>query len=279
MGKFLVGCDVGTSGSKSVVMDDEGKVLGSAYIEYSLITKRPGWAEQDPEWYWNAIADTIQISLKQAGIDPADIRGVSISALAPACILVDRDLKPLQMGHIWMDRRGTEQAKWIVENIGVERATEKSANPVDPYFATIKLMWERDNRPDLYKKAYKIQTAADYPAMKLTGRAVTDYSNASLFGAGYDTVNRKWDYDLLEEMGLDPDKFPESFACSEVIGEVTAEAAARTGKKERRSWPGPWTRPPHILRAAPWIPAISPSQWERQAVWALCITRPGLQKI
>ncbi|MEI6102169.1 MAG: FGGY family carbohydrate kinase, partial [Eubacteriales bacterium] len=143
MGNFLVGCDVGTSGSKSVLIDECGTVLGSAYIEYPLVTERPGWAEQDPEWYWNAIADTIKSCIVQSGVDHAEIRGVSISALAPACILVDKDLRPLQRGHIWMDRRGTQQARWVLEHIGEERATQKCMNPVDPYFATIKLMWER----------------------------------------------------------------------------------------------------------------------------------------
>ena len=69
-------------------------------------------------------------------------------------------------------------------------------------------MWEKNNRPDLYDKTYKLQTAADYPCMKLTGKAVTDYSNASLIGIAFDIVNRKWDTGLLEEIGLDPDKLP-----------------------------------------------------------------------
>ncbi|HOE67456.1 MAG TPA: FGGY-family carbohydrate kinase [Candidatus Hydrogenedentes bacterium] len=236
MADFLVGCDVGTGGTKAVVMDTEGNVLGTHYIEYPLITaknpdeKYPGAkAEHDPEWYWNAVADTIQVSIKQSKVNPKDIKGVSISALSPACILVDKDLNPLQNAHIWMDRRATAECDWLKKNIGEERIFKLSANPTDPYYATAKLMWEKNNRPDLYKKAYKFQTAADYPCMKLTGKAVTDYSNASLIGIAFDIVNRKWDNDLLVEIGLDPDKFPEAFPCDEVIGEVTREAAERTG--------------------------------------------------
>ncbi len=232
MGNYLIGTDVGTGGTKSVLIDEGGNVLGSAYIEYGLITKRPGWAEQDPEWYWNAVADTIKQCIDQSGVDNSEIRGVSISALAPACILVDKDLKPLQYSHIWMDRRGTAEAQWVKDNIGEERAAEKSGNPVDPYFATIKLLWEKNNRPELYKKAYKIQTAADYPVMKLTGRAVTDYSNASLFGVGYDIINKTWDEEMVERLGLDMEKLPESYPCDEIIGEVTAQAAQRTGLKK-----------------------------------------------
>lgn len=232
MANFLVGCDVGTSGTKSVVMDEEGSVLGSHYVEYPLITARPGWAEHNPQWYWDAVADTIGASLSQSKIDPGEVRAVSVSALSPACILVDRDLKPLQYGHIWLDRRATAECRWIGEKVGDERVFQLSGNPIDPYYAAAKLMWERNNRPDLYRKAYKLQTAADYPVMMLTGRAVTDYSNASLIGICFDIVNKKWDTDMMEELGLDPGKFPEPYPCDEVIGEVTREAAARTGLRE-----------------------------------------------
>ena len=232
MANYLVGSDIGTSGAKSVVMSEDGRILGSAYQEYPLITPRPGWAEHEPEWYWDAVADTIQASPTQAGIDPGEVRGVGISAFSPACILVDRQLRPLQNSHIWMDRRGTAQADWVREHIGVERATCRSANPIDPYYASIKFLWERDQRPELYKKTYKILTAADYVTMRLTDVAVTDYSNASLFGVGSDIVNRCWDMEVIEEMGLDPDKFPDIYPCEAVIGEVTAAAAERTGLKK-----------------------------------------------
>ena len=236
MAQYLVGCDVGTGGTKAVVMDVEGAVLGTHFIEYPLITtktsaeKFPGAkAEHKPKWYWNAVADTIKISIQRSGVNPKDIKGVSISALSPACILVDKDLQPLQNAHIWMDRRATVECDWLRKNIGEERIFNLSANPIDPYYATAKLMWEKNNRPDLYEKTYKFQTAADYPCMKLTGKAVTDYSNASLIGIAFDIVNRRWDKDLIKEIGLDPDKFPEPYPCDEIIGEVTKEAAERTG--------------------------------------------------
>ena len=236
MAEFLVGCDVGTGGTKAVVMALDGEVLGTHFVEYPLITTKdanedfPGAkAEHDPEWYWKAVATTIGESIRQSKVSPKEIKGVSISALSPACICVDRDLRPLANGHIWMDRRATSECDWIKANVGEERVFKLSANPVDPYYATAKLMWERNNRPDLYKKTYKLQTAADYPCLRLTGKAVTDYSNASLIGIAFDIVNRKWDMGLLEEMGMDPAKFPEPYPCDEVIGEVTREAAEQTG--------------------------------------------------
>jgi xylulokinase len=236
MAGFLVGCDVGTGGTKAVVMATDGTVVGSHYIEYPLITQKnsedrfPGAkAEHDPELYWNAVADTIRISILNGKVNPSDIKGVSISALSPACILVDSDLRPLQNAHIWMDRRATVECDWLRSHIGEDRIFQLSANPVDPYYATTKLMWEKNNRLELYKKTYKVQTAADYPCLKLTGKAVTDYSNASLFGIVFDIVNRRWNEELIEEVGLDPSKFPDPYPCDEVIGEVTREASQQTG--------------------------------------------------
>ncbi|HHY45784.1 MAG TPA: FGGY-family carbohydrate kinase [Firmicutes bacterium] len=229
MTKYLVGCDIGTGGTKAVVMSSDGEVLGNHFVEYPLITPRPGWAEHDPEWYWNAVAETIRVAIQRSRVSNRDIVGVSLSALSPACILVDKDLKPLQNAHIWMDRRATAECKWLKENIGDDRVFELSGNPIDPYYATAKLMWEKNNRPELYSRSYKMLTAKDYPMMKLTGQPVTDYSNASLIGIAFDIRKRRWDEDLIEEIGLDVEKFPEVHPCDEVIGEVTPEAAAATG--------------------------------------------------
>ena len=231
MANYFVGCDIGTSGTKSCVMAEDGQVLGAHYIEYPLYTPFPSWAEHNPDDYWNACADTIRASIQQANINASEIRGVCVSALSPGCILVDKDLKPLQYSHIWMDRRGVKQSNWLKEHIGDDRVFELSANPIDPYYGTVKLMWERDNRPELYRKAYKMQTAADYPTMKLTGKAVTDFSNAALIGIAFDMKKKAWDTAMLEEIGLNPELFPEPYACDDIIGEVTREAAERTGLK------------------------------------------------
>ena len=231
MANYFCGCDVGTSGTKACIMNEEGVILGTHYIEYKLYTPHPSWAEHDPEDYWKAVAGTIKASIQKANVDPAEIRGVSISALSPGCILVDKDLKPLQYSHIWMDRRGVKQSLWLKEHIGDERVFQVSANPIDPYYGVVKLMWERDNRPELYKKAYKMQNTADYPVMKLTGKAVTDFSNAALDGIAFDMRKKVWDTAMLEEIGLDPDKLPEAYACDEIVGEVTKEAAEATGLK------------------------------------------------
>ena len=127
MAEYLVGSDVGTGGTKSVVMDTDGNTLGQHCIEYPLITNNLGYAEHDPEWYWSAVAETIYKAITDSKINPKNIKGVSVSARSPACILVDRELKPLQLAHIWMDRRSTAQCQWLKDNIGEERIFQISA--------------------------------------------------------------------------------------------------------------------------------------------------------
>ncbi|MED4909375.1 FGGY-family carbohydrate kinase [Brevibacillus centrosporus] len=229
---YLVGCDIGTGGTKAVVIDLRGSVKGTHYIEYPLITPRPGWAEHHPDTYWDAVVKTIKLSLEKAKINPSQVLGVGLSAMSPACILVDKDLNPLQNSHIWMDRRGTAESMQIKAQIGDDEVFRVSGNPIDPYYATVKLLWEKNNRPELYNKAHKMLTAKDYPLMKLTGQPVTDYGNASLIGVAFDIVKKEWNRPMLQELGLDVDKFPEVFPCDEVVGYVTREAAALTGLVE-----------------------------------------------
>ncbi len=232
MGGYLIGCDIGTGGTKAVVMDTKGKVLGSHYVEYALIIPRAGWAEHEPDQYWRAVAETIRVSIDKSRVNSQKILGVGLSALSPACILVDKDLNPLQNAHIWMDRRAIKESQWLKENIGEKRIFEVSANPIDPYYGVTKLMWEKNNRPELYKKAYKMLNAKDYPLMKLTGKAVTDYSNASTDGIVFDIRKKKWDEDLVKEIGLDVGKLPDLYPCDKVVGKVGKEAARITGLVE-----------------------------------------------
>lgn len=232
MKKYLVGCDIGTGGTKAVVMDLHGQVLGHHFVEYCLHTPQPGWAEHDPEVYWQAAAETIRVAIESSGVSPKDIGGVGLSGMSPACILVDENHKPLRPSHIWMDRRAITQSEWIKKEIGEDAIFELSANPVDPYYGITKLMWERDNAPAAYERAYKVLNPKDYPLLKLTGKAVTDYSNAALMGICFDIRRRRWDEDMVKRLGIRYDVLPELYPCDEVVGEVTAEAAQVTGLAE-----------------------------------------------
>jgi len=229
---YLIGCDLGTGGAKSIVVDLEGRVLSSHFVEYDLIIPRPGWAEQNPEWYWKAAAETIKTSLQKAKVRSEDILAVGLSSLAPACILVDKDFKPLQNSHIWMDRRATGECEWLKKNIGDKKVFELTGNPIDPYYAITKLMWEKNNRPDLYKKACWMLNVKDYVVLRLIHKPLTDYSHAALGGIAFDIRKRSWNKELLKEIGIDEKKLPPAYPCDEIVGKVTKEAATFTGLKE-----------------------------------------------
>ncbi len=240
----LIGCDIGTSGTKSVVMNTSGKVLGSHYIEYPLITSGVDkekfnigvMAEHRPEEdYWYAVKETMKVAIKEAkrtdkNFSEKDILGISVSELSPVLILVDKEHKPLQNGHIWMDRRGVEQVKFVEDKLGYDHVFKRSANCIDPYFGVIKLLWEKDNRPKLYEKAIAFLNAKDYANMKLTGNIhVKDYSNCTLDGITFDAIKREWNDDDISTLGLDRSKFPDAFACDEIIGEVNESASKEIG--------------------------------------------------
>lgn len=229
MGKFLIGCDIGTSGAKAVIADEEGKVYGSCYVEYPLYSPRTGWFEHDPEDYWRVFKKNMQEILRQSKVKPSEVAGISVSACSPCCILVDRKGNPLKRSPIWMDRRAVDECEFIRNIYDDDEIFRVSANPLDPHSGAVKLLWEKNHNPDIYKETYKMLNPANFITMKLTGKFVTDYSNASLTGIVFDIVKRKWRTDMLERLEMDPDKLARLAPCHEVVGEVTKEAAAECG--------------------------------------------------
>jgi sugar (pentulose or hexulose) kinase len=230
---YLLGCDVGTGGAKSVVIDEKGTVLGSHFVEYPLHTPRPGIAEQDPEMLWRAGADSVRLAVDKAGVAPRDVVALGLSAQSPGCVLIDAHRQALRPAHIWMDRRATEQCHWISENIGEEAIFAVTGNNViDPYFAMTKLMWERDNEPDLYRRAIKSLNQKDFIMLRLTGEMVTDPCNAALIGMAYDARQNDWNTDMLQRLGVERSKLPDIRGYEAVVGRITPEAAEQTGLLE-----------------------------------------------
>ena len=229
MAKFLIGCDIGTSGAKAILADAEGKVYADYYVEYPLYSPKAGWFEHDPEDYWRVFKKNIAEILKKSEIDPHEIAGISVSACSPCCVLVDREGNALKRSPIWMDRRAQEECEQIRNIYDDEEIFQVSANPLDPHSGAVKLLWEKNHNPELYRKTYKMLNPANYIAMKLTGEFVTDYSNASLIGIVFDIVKREWRGDMAEKLGIDLDKFARLTPCHEIAGEVTKKAAEECG--------------------------------------------------
>ncbi len=228
---MLIGVDLGTERAKAAVFDEEtGRFVAEARREYPTFFPKPGWAEQEAEDWWRAVAYVIREVISKARINPGEVRGISISSQRETFVLVDGEGRPLIRGITWMDRRSLKQAEWIRREVGVRSIYERTGIVVDPTFTATKLMWLKENRPEVVKKARWLLQPKDYIVYRLTGRVVTDYSAASRTML-LDVKRLDWSDSVLEDLGLSDlsHVLPELHYSDEVIGEITEEAAKATG--------------------------------------------------
>lgn len=176
MASYLMGIDYGTGGAKSVIIDTEGNVLGYAFREYPIINKKPSWSEHDPELYWEIACEIIKEAINKAQINPRDIKGIGTSSALPSLVMVDKNGDPINLAYNLMDRRATEEVQWLKDNIGEERIFKISANRLDDHPTIVNLMWEKNKRPESYKKINKALTIDGFIRLKLTGKATLNYS-------------------------------------------------------------------------------------------------------
>lgn len=229
MPHYLLGIDYGTGGAKACIINLGGEVLGFAFEEYPFIHEKPGWSEHDPVLYWEIAIRLIKQVIAQAHVDPKEIRGIACSSALPSLVMVDREHNPIHRAYNLMDRRATEQVAWLKENIGEDRIFQISANRLEDHPTLVNLMWERNNRPESYKRIYKALTIDGFITLRLTGKAVLSYSAAGFYGVAYNVRESRFEKPLLQEIGLDPDMMPDLFRCEEIVGEVTQKAADETG--------------------------------------------------
>lgn len=228
MGKYLLGIDIGTSACKVAVFERSGKVLALSNQPYSLYYPHPGWVEQNPEEWWDAICDGIQDVLTRTGIAPEEIAGIGIDGQSWSAIPVDRDGNCLHNTPIWMDTRARDICKRVVDEVGFDTIFEVSGNGFEPSYTTPKMIWFQEQMPDVYDKTYKFLQSNSYIAMKLTGVMTMDISQG--YGVHFfDMKTCTYKEELAGKMGLTAEKLPVPVPCHQVIGEVTKEAAARTG--------------------------------------------------
>lgn len=228
MGNLLLGIDIGTSACKVAIFEKSGKVLAQSNQPYQLYYPNPGWVEQDPEEWWSAICDGIKDVLKQSGIAAEEIAGIGIDGQSWSAIPVDKDGNCLHNTPIWMDTRARDICKRVVDEVGFDTIFEVAGNGFEPSYTTPKMIWFKENMPEIYEKTYKFMQSNSYIAMKLTGAMTMDMSQG--YGVHFfDMKTCTYNEDLAEKLGLSVDKVPEIVPCHQVIGEVTEEAAKLTG--------------------------------------------------
>ena len=229
--RYVIGVDIGTSGTKTVLFDEKGNAVSSFLVEYPLYQPKIGWAEQDPEDWWNATYTSINNVIKQSGVNPADIKGIGLSGQMHGLVMLDKDGNVLRKSIIWCDQRTTAEADELTEKVGKERLVEITGNPALTGFTAAKILWVQKNEPELYAKTAKILLPKDYIRYKLTGEYATEVSDASGMQL-MDIKNRCWSDEVLEKLNIEKNLLGKMYESCEVTGKVHQEAAKLTGLNE-----------------------------------------------
>ncbi len=230
--KYLIGLDVGTSGAKCIMIDETGKVVASSTQEYPLSTPRPGWAEQNPEDWWQGVVKGLQVILQKANVNPGDILGLSYSGQMHGLVALDAGNQVIRPAILWCDQRTQKQCDWITERAGgLDKLLTYTNNRMLTGYTGGKILWLRDEEPDNFAKMKVFLCPKDYIRFRMTGEIMIDVSDAS--GTGFfDTKNRVWSDALIELAGLDKSIFPEAVESTTLAGRVTCEVAQLTGLPE-----------------------------------------------
>lgn len=224
--QYLLAHDLGTSGNKATLYDTDGNLVKSIVYSYDTNYFNSNWAEQDSDDWWKAVCATTRNILE--GVDKAKVAAVSFSGQMMGCLCVGKDGRPLRKSIIWADLRSVKEMNDIKYRIGDERFYKITGHRISPSYTLQKLLWIKNNEPEIYKETYKVLNSKDYILYKLTGRFVTDYSD----GTGTNMVDLntlKWSEEIISTMGIDGDKLPELRESTYVVGGVTEQAAGETG--------------------------------------------------
>ena len=199
---YLIGVDLGTSGTKTVLFDTEGTVISSATVEYPMYQPKNGWAEQAPEDWWDATMRTTKKVIEDSGVDSKDIKGMGISGQMHGLVMLDENGSVLRRSIIWCDQRTARECEEITERVGAKRLIEITANPALPGFTASKILWVRNHEPEIYAKCRHILLPKDYVRYMLTGEFATEVSDASGMQL-LDVPNRCWSDEVLEKLDID----------------------------------------------------------------------------
>ncbi len=226
---LFIGIDLGTSAVKLLRMDGEGAVQKVVSREYPLSFPRPGWAEQDPEDWWAAVADGVRELT--ADCDRSQVAGIGCGGQMHGLVALDREDNVLRPAILWNDGRAAEEVDYLNNAVGKDRLSRYTANIAFAGFTAPKLLWMRKHEPDLFARIARIMLPKDYINYRLTGVPCTDYSDAS-GTLLLDVEHRRWSAEMLDICGLREDQLPKLFESYEAVGTLKPDAAAALGLPE-----------------------------------------------
>ena len=227
----LLGIDIGTSGTKTLICDEDGQVLATALGEHPISTPKPGWSEQDPEDWWQATATATKAVLKKAGLKAADIGGIGLSGQMHGSVFLGDGDKALRPALLWNDQRTAEQCRQIEEKAGGRAALiDLVANPALTGFTAPKILWVRQHEPKVYDRTRHILLPKDYVRYRMTGEYASEVSDAS-GTLLLDVTNRRWSDKLLGLLDIDRALMPRLHESYEVTGMLHEAGAKALGLK------------------------------------------------
>jgi xylulokinase len=220
--------DVGTTGDKATLYDEEGALVRSVFVPYETLCPRAGWLEQNPHDWWRALCQATQGLIRESGASPAEIAVVSFSGQMMGAVAVDAAANPIRNAIIWADQRAVKEVGRVAERVDPQRVYALTGHRLSSSYSAAKIAWIKECEPQSYADARAFLNAKDFLAAKLTGSFVTDRSDASGTNL-YDLERGTWSNELVDAFGIEQEKLPEIRDSTAVVGEVSTEAAAETG--------------------------------------------------
>ena len=228
MSVFL-GIDIGTSGTKTLAIDESGKILASATAEYPCHAPKPLWSEQDPEDWWNATVATVRAVIKKAKLKAADVRAIGLSGQMHGSVFLDKNNKVIRRAILWNDQRTAAECEEIESRVGGRKKLIKLvANPALTGFTAPKILWLRNHEPKNFDKLKKVLLPKDEIRRRLTGEFATEVSDASGMLL-LDVAKRRWSKPLLDQLQLDESLLATCHESEDVTGTLTRETAELLG--------------------------------------------------
>jgi xylulokinase len=226
---YFLGIDVGTGGTRAVVIDERGVVVSSAAKEHKpFASPQIGWAEQDPGDWWQACGGAVTSALKEAGLRGDQVACVGFSGQMHGAVLLDAQAQVVRPALIWCDVRTEKQAQELTSQIGAERLRQLTSNPALPNFTLTKCLWVRENEPENWERVRSLMLPKDYVRFRLTGERATDLADAS-GTLLLDVAHRRWSEEMLDYVHMDRSLLPSLYESPEICGQVSAEGASATG--------------------------------------------------
>jgi len=228
MNSYLLGIDLGTSACKVAVFDRNGNALATASGDYPVYYRRPGWAEQDPGEWWQGVCRALNDIWESGKVLPSEIAGIGLDGQGWSAVAVDRDGKCLTNSPIWMDTRASDICERMNREIGADRIFDLCGNALNPSYTTAKVIWYRENLPEVFSHTDKVLQSNAYIAFRLTGEISEDICNAY----GWHCLDMRkgcWDLDMAREMGIPAGFLPDIVNCDEIVGRVSEEASQECG--------------------------------------------------